>query len=68
MNNTQNFSFGVAAGILCAYIIIDGLNALYTMKVTDKKAFQSATIGSTIHFCRHSVLSTILRIGCMFFR
>ena len=46
----HSFNFIVAIGILIAYIIIDGMYAYYTLLVTNKKPFASATIGALMHF------------------
>lgn len=35
--------------VFFATLCIDALYALYTIRVTEKKAFQSATFGSLIH-------------------
>ncbi len=35
--------------VFIATLCIDGLYALYTLRVTEKKAFQSATFGALIH-------------------
>lgn len=46
----QNFDFVLAAVIFVAYIAIDALYAYYTLAVTGRHAFSSATSGLVIHF------------------
>lgn len=45
-----DFNFGLALIILLAYVIIDGLNAHYTYRVTKRKPFAAATTGSIMYF------------------
>jgi|SRR6185369_4104327 len=47
---TQSFSFALAAVIFLAYVVIDALYAFYTLSVTKRKPFSSATSGLVIHF------------------
>jgi len=44
------FDFKIATLILITYIVVDGMYAYYTLEVTKKKPFSSATIGSLMHF------------------
>lgn len=46
----QDFDFILAAGIFVAYAVIDALYAYYTLAVTRRRTFSSATSGLVIHF------------------
>lgn len=45
-----HFSFPNAVLILVAYFILDGMYAVYTIKVTEKRPAAAATIGALMHF------------------
>ena len=44
------FDLKVGAMIFIAYVLIDGMYAYYTITVTQKKPFASATTGALMHF------------------
>jgi len=46
----SNFNIEIALGIFVAYIVVDGMYAYYTLQVTKKKPFSSATTGALMHF------------------
>lgn len=46
----HNFDYKIALLILVAYIVVDGMYAHYTLQVTKKKPFSSATTGALMHF------------------
>ena len=45
----QTFDFRVAIGIFIAYLLIDALNAKYTLELTKLNAARTASIGVIIH-------------------
>lgn len=47
---SQDFDFALAAVIFIAYVVIDALYAYYTLAVTKRHAFSSATSGLIMHF------------------
>ncbi len=46
----EEFKLTTALLVFCAYLVIDALYAYYTLMVTRKKPFASATIGALMHF------------------
>lgn len=46
----MDFNWFIAVLVFVSYIIIDGLYAKYTLEVVSLKPYQSATIGSLMHF------------------
>lgn len=46
----QEFNILTALLVFCAYVIVDGLYAYYTLAVTDKKPIRAATTGALMHF------------------
>ena len=50
LENWHSFNFLIASGIFLAYILVDGMYAYYTLAVTNKKPFVSATTGALMHF------------------
>jgi hypothetical protein len=44
------FKLITALLVFCAYLVIDALYAYYTLAVTQKKPFVSATVGASMHF------------------
>jgi uncharacterized protein YebE (UPF0316 family) len=46
----STFDFKIAFFIFIAYIIVDGMYACYTLQVTKRKPYSSATIGALMHF------------------
>lgn len=49
-NAWVHFSLPNAALILVAYFVLDGMYAVYTIKVTEKRPVAAATIGACMHF------------------
>ena len=47
---SQGFDFTLAAIIFIAYIVIDALYAYYTLAITKRHAFSSATSSFAMHF------------------
>jgi hypothetical protein len=45
----QTFSFQTAIIVFFAYILVDGMYAYYTVEITKRKPYSSATVGSAIH-------------------
>ncbi|MBA3733122.1 hypothetical protein H0W91_01965 [Patescibacteria group bacterium] len=50
ISHWHEFNFLIAFGIFLAYILVDGMYAYYTIAVTNKKPFVSATTGALMHF------------------
>lgn len=48
--SVEHFSFGIAALIFAAYLVIDALYAYYTYAVVKKNPFAAASTGSVMHF------------------
>jgi hypothetical protein len=46
----ETFSFGIAFIVFIAYILIDGMYALYTQSIAKKKPVMAATVGALMHF------------------
>jgi hypothetical protein len=46
----KTFSFSIALTVFIAYILIDGMYALYTQSIAKKKPIMSATVGALMHF------------------
>lgn len=46
----SSFNFEIAFIIFIAYILVDGMYAYYTLQVTKRKPFSSATTGALMHF------------------
>lgn len=46
----SSFDFKIALIVLIAYILVDGMYAYYTLQVTKRKPFSSATTGALMHF------------------
>lgn len=46
----QSFDFNIAMVVFLAYLLVDAMYAYYTLAVTKKKPFTSATVGSLMHF------------------
>ena len=45
----ETFDIRIALGICIAYVLIDALNAKYTLELTQLKAAKTASIGILIH-------------------
>lgn len=50
INHWQSFDFEIAILILVTYVFLDGMYAYYTVSVTKKKPFASASVGALMHF------------------
>ena len=46
----ESFNFLTALVVFIIYIFIDGMYAYYTLAISNKKAFESATVGALMHF------------------
>ena len=46
----QNFDFMIALIVFTAYLLVDAMYAYYTLSVTKKKPFISASIAALMHF------------------
>jgi len=45
-----SFNILIAAGVLVAYLIVDGMYAHYTLAITEHKAMSAANTGALMHF------------------
>lgn len=50
LTHWQSFDFEIAILILVTYVVLDGMYAYYTVSVTKKKPFVSASVGASMHF------------------
>jgi hypothetical protein len=50
LEHWQTFNIGIALTVFVAYILIDGMYALYTQSIAKKKPVMSATVGALMHF------------------
>jgi hypothetical protein len=50
INHWQSFDFEIAILILITYVLLDGMYAYYTVSVTKKRPFSSASVGALMHF------------------
>ena len=50
LSHWQSFNFLIGITVFVTYVFIDGMYAYYTIAVTNKKPFSSATIGALMHF------------------
>jgi uncharacterized membrane protein len=48
--NWQQFDVITALVVFVAYLSIDGMYAYYTIAVTKRKPFESASVGAIMHF------------------
>jgi uncharacterized membrane protein len=46
----QTFDFTIAVVVFVAYILIDGMYALYTQSIAKKKPVTAASVGAIMHF------------------
>ena len=46
----HNFSLQIGITIFFTYVLIDGMYAYYTLAITRKKPFASASVGAVMHF------------------
>ncbi len=46
----SSFNFGIAIIVFVAYVLVDGMYAYYTLRVTERKPYSAATTGALMHF------------------
>ncbi|HXK37713.1 MAG TPA: hypothetical protein VJ579_01440 [Candidatus Paceibacterota bacterium] len=46
----QTFDLKIAVTVFVAYMIVDAMYAYYTIAVTNKRPFASASVGALMHF------------------
>jgi hypothetical protein len=50
LSHWSTFKVATAVIVFIVYVVVDGMYAYYTLAVTEKKAFKSATTGALMHF------------------
>lgn len=50
LSHWQSFDLKIASVVFVAYLLVDAMYAYYTITVTKKKPFMSASVGALMHF------------------